>query len=326
MQADSQTSRQIIVLAGGTSAERAVSLRSGSCVASALQQTGWEVKLLDPATVPIESLTKSITSLAREKTSLVFLALHGTFGEDGTLQRILDSAGIRYTGSDAAASERAFHKLNAKRRFLSCRLPTPDYCVVPALLDPYAVLGTAGHLGYPLIVKPEAQGSSLGISVVQRPADLPAAIELARTFDECVLIERAVPGDDWTVTLLDQVALPPIRVSTDRSFFDFTAKYEDSATRYDLITDPANLLGIRVRHLALQAANALGCRGLSRVDFRVDPQGQPWLLEVNTLPGLTQQSLVPRSAAAQGWTMSMLCEQVIRSALSSSTVPSRLRA
>ncbi|SFH71928.1 D-alanine--D-alanine ligase family protein [Planctomicrobium piriforme] len=310
---------RVAVLAGGTSAERDVSLESGKSVSTALRQAGHQVTVIDPRDVPVASIDWKSFDVA-------FLALHGTFGEDGEIQQQLDELGVLYTGSGASASRLAFHKLDAKRRFISARLPTPEYAVVPPTVDPFAAMSLAKYVGFPLAVKPEAQGSSLGVSIIEHPSELPMAIERSRQFDEQVLLERAIPGDEWTVPVLDDVALPPIRITTSRPFFNFEAKYQDDETRYDVITDENHVVVRRVQQLSLQACQTLGCRGMSRVDLRVDPQGQAWLLEVNTLPGLTSHSLVPKAAASLGWSMARLCEEMIQSAWQAKVAKERRRA
>jgi len=311
--------QRIALLAGGPSAERDVSLQSGAAVGVALEEAGYAVTRFDP-------LDGSVDSFGLQQFDLVFLALHGTYGEDGTIQRQLDQLTVPYTGSGARASSLAFHKRDAKRRFLAARLPTPEFVPVSRELPYSTIERIVRSMGGPIAVKPEAQGSSLGVSIVESIDALPAAVEQAAQFDACLLLERAIPGEEWTVPVLDSVPLPPIRITTPHAFYDFTAKYQDDMTRYNVMLDVTDSAILRIQQLARQACEVLGCRGLCRVDFRVDPSGKPWILEVNTLPGMTTHSLVPKSAAASGWTMAHLCQEVISSAWKWARQPSHRRA
>lgn len=299
---------RVVVLLGGTSAERDISLISGEAVAQALAAAGHRVTRIDPQVQAVEEVDWSDADVA-------FIALHGTSGEDGQVQRKLDHLGVPYTGSGALPSELAFHKLAAKQRFAAAGLPTPPFRGVSEDAGQTLIRERAEELGYPLVVKPEAQGSSLGVSIVHEPSKLISAVDCAREFDRIVFLERGIPGEEWTVPVFDDAVLPPIRITTPHEFFDFSAKYTDQETQYDVITDPAHGVATRVQDLARQACRVLGCRGISRVDLRADAAGQAWLLEVNTIPGLTDHSLVPKSAAAIGWSMSRLCEEMIRAAL-----------
>jgi D-alanine-D-alanine ligase len=300
--------QRIVLLCGGNSAEREISLRSGENVERALRSAGCAPTILDPREQTLDSIDWAQQDLA-------FIALHGTFGEDGAIQQQLDALNICYTGSGPQASATAFHKLTAKKRFRALRLPTPTSRAVPPHAPLPVIQRLASQIGYPIIVKPDAQGSSLGVSLLHDASTLASACELARGFGTEIFLERAIPGEEWTVPVLDDAALPPIRISTSRPFFEFSAKYLDKETRYDVIHDPHDPFARQVQQLSLQACRAIGCRGLSRVDLRVDPCGHPWLLEINTVPGLTAQSLVPRSAEMQGWDMATLCQQMIRSAM-----------
>jgi len=302
-----QLKNRVIVLLGGDSAEREISLQSGAAVAEALLLAGYSVIQLDPS-------QQNIAEFDWAADDLVFLALHGTHGEDGTIQQQLDQLQVCYTGSGAKASAFAFHKRAAKERFIRYGLLTPDFCVIPTEMDESAVQHHAEILGYPLVVKPDAQGSSLGVSILTSPHQLNSAVRVARELDELVLLEKAIEGQEWTVPMLDDRALFPIRIGTPHQFFDFEAKYLDEETRYDVMTDLQNRTVLQVQQLSLAACQSLGCRGVSRVDLRVDAAGRAWLLEVNTIPGMTHHSLVPKSALAAGWSMSELCEEILVSA------------
>lgn len=298
----------VIVVAGGDSPEREISRQSGAAVAEALKSREYRVSVVDPADTPLKALPWA-------KPCLVFNALHGPYGEDGQLQADLDELGIPYTGTDARSSWLAFHKSEAKALFTKVGLSTPAVRVFASdALDDEAH-AAAMDLGYPVVVKPEAQGSSLGVTIIDSASEMDAALKVARNFDSKVLIERAVVGEEWTVPVFDDVCLPPIRITSQQKFFDYSAKYVDDQTTYEVVTIMESLTAARVADLALAACHSLGCRGMCRVDLMVDGDGQPWLLEVNTSPGMTDHSLVPKSAASLGWSMGELCERILFAAL-----------
>lgn len=300
---------RVAVLSGGESAERDVSLLSGEAVARALRCAEHQVTPVDPAA------ESDLASRDWSAFDVAFIALHGTFGEDGGVQSILDRAGVPYTGSPAEASRLAFSKAEAKERFFACEVPTPDYHLLVAGASETMVRRAADHVGYPLVVKPDRQGSSLGVSLVNSPGELAAAWELARQFDSRILIEQAILGEEWTVPLLDQQTLPAIKIGTRRPFFDYHAKYVDEQTTYSFLADVPAAVVRTIEDAALRACRALGTRGLARVDLRLDAAQRPWVLEVNTIPGMTDHSLVPKAAARLGWSMTDLCERAIESAL-----------
>lgn len=299
---------RVAMLQGGDSAERVISLQSGAEVEDALRAAGHTVLTVDPA-------EDSLIDFDWDRVDLAFLVLHGTHGEDGHIQQELEEIGIPYTGSGAEASRLAFHKHLAKECFLRAGLATPRFHVITpshALSD---IRRHATRLGFPLVVKPDAQGSSLGVTILHDEAGLNEAINIARELDDTILLEEFIAGEEWTVPILDNRALLPIRIGTSHHFFDFEAKYLDHKTDYQVIDDPENRLAARLQQVSVRACQTLGCRGISRVDLRVDDQSRIWILEVNTIPGMTSHSLVPKSAGAQGWTMSRLCEEIIHSAL-----------
>jgi D-alanine-D-alanine ligase len=303
---------RIAVLSGGNSAEREISLESGSNVAAALRRAGHAVQLIDPASTELLAIDWAQFDVA-------FIALHGAFGEDGGIQELLDGVGLPYTGSRAAASRLAFHKSDAKERFLLAEVPTPSSTLIRADTSEPMRRKVAERLGYPLVVKPNAQGSSLGVSLVQSAEQLPAALELAFRYGPEVLLETALLGEEWTVPVLGRQILPPIRISTRRAFFDFQAKYLDDETEFAFaVATPTPTLRA-IEDAASRAVKALGTSGIARVDVRLDLQGCPFVLEVNTIPGMTSHSLVPKSAARLGWNLTDLCEQAVRQALSDFT-------
>jgi D-alanine-D-alanine ligase len=299
----------IAVISGGESDEREISLQSGANVARALSARGHRVMPLDPAIVDLQELDWSRFDVA-------FLALHGRFGEDGEVQALLSQSGVCYTGSDARASRLAFLKSLAKEQFRYFGVPTPEARLLHYHDDFTLALRAADLLGFPLIVKPEAQGSSLGVSLVSRPSELEPALRRAFHFDGSVLLEQAIAGQEWTVGLLDDVVLPPIHIETAREFFDFDAKYHDNETRYLFDSPLPAGRAEEVCDVARRAVEALGTRGLVRVDLRLDHARQPWVLEVNTIPGLTDHSLVPKAAAHLGIDFATLCELAVDRALS----------
>ena len=301
-------SQNVIVLLGGNSPERAISLESGTAVARALSEVGYQVRQLDPADQPLSDFNWGTDPLA-------VIMLHGTYGEDGQVQAELEDLKIPYTGSDEVASQLAFHKHSAKEVFLAHQLPTPDWKVLPSTIDQQELECLATEIGYPVILKPEAQGSSIGVSIVRTADELWQALQLAKEFDDLILIEKAICGEEWTVPVLDRQPLPAIRISSNRSFFDFAAKYEDDHTKYEVIKQSESETSQRATVLSLKACELLKTAGVCRVDLMVDDSGQPWLLEVNTIPGMTDHSLVPKAAYAHGWSMSDLCERILLPAL-----------
>ncbi|QDT56598.1 D-alanine--D-alanine ligase Ddl [Caulifigura coniformis] len=310
----------LAVLAGGQSAEREVSLRSGAAVAAAFRAGGHQVFEFDPArddlsVVDWHRFPVGRPSLGRTVTiDCVFIALHGAFGEDGQVQTLLESQGVPYTGSDSLASALAFSKWEAKRRFLDCGVATPNAVRISSSDPTGFAHSAADSIGYPLVVKPDRQGSSIGVTIVPSRAKLDEALSTCFRFDSVGLLEAAVPGDEWTVAVLDGEALPPIRIGTSRQFYDYTAKYSADDTRYQFEESATSLTNSLVE-LARSACRALGCSGIARVDIRLDAQGSPFVLEVNTIPGMTDHSLVPKAAERMGLSMTALCEWAIQSAL-----------
>jgi D-alanine-D-alanine ligase len=305
---ESKTEWRVAVLAGGESDEREISLQSGHAVQQALNEKGHLVLHLDPAVVDLPGVDWRQFDVA-------FLALHGQFGEDGQVQQILDQAGIPYTGSDATASRLAFSKSAAKERFAQFGVPTPEYSLLHYTDEFSRTERIAREIGFPLVVKPDSQGSSLGVTIVHSADQMSAALRLCFQFDSFAVIERAIPGTEWTVGMLDELVLPPIQIETDREFYDWQAKYEDDNTRYLFESNLPEHAVRGIADAAKDACRALGTRGMARVDLRVDESFQPWVLEVNTIPGYTSHSLVPKAAARMGIEFGDLCERAIRACL-----------
>ena len=301
-------SLRVLVLSGGPSAEREISLQSGQAVAYALTQCGHQVTSFDPR-------DEQLTGVDASQFDVAFVALHGRYGEDGGVQAQLEALGLPYTGSSPEASALAFSKTAAKARFLSHDVPTPAAVAFQAGEPLSDVVIRATHLGFPVVVKPDRQGSSLGISFAHTSHELAAAITAALAFDTQGLIEVAIAGEEWTVPLLDEEVLPPIRIGTPHAFFDYEAKYLREDTAYEFPEDVSIDDLVLIQDTAQQAARSLGVTSLSRVDLRVDPSGQPWVLEINTIPGLTDHSLAPKSAAQRGLSFAPLCEDICRRAL-----------
>jgi len=295
---------RVAVLFGGRTAEREVSLNSGSLVLAALCARGVDAHAFDPA-------EKDLEDLIAGRYERAFIALHGRFGEDGTLQGALEWLGIPYTGSGVLGSALAMDKSRAKLIWSACSLPTPAYELLSDNADLKAV---AARLGLPLMVKPVNEGSSIGMSKVRAAGDLEEAYALAVNYDRVVMAERFIAGVELTVGILGDGALPIIRLETPRDFYDYHAKYVAADTRYLI---PCGLEPKRERELqalSLEAFRALGCRGWGRVDLMLDAAGKPWLLEVNTSPGMTGHSLVPIAARAVGMSYEELCLKILEGA------------
>ena len=292
---------KVAVLLGGKSAEREVSLKSGALVLSALRARGVDAHAFDPAERGIEDLVEGDFQRA-------FVALHGRFGEDGTLQGALEWLGLPYTGSGVLGSALAMDKLRAKLLWQACGIPTPPHELLGPDADFKAV---SARLGLPLMVKPASEGSSIGMSKVRAAGHLDEAYALAVNYDRVVMAERFIEGTELTAGILGDEALPLIRLETPREFYDYEAKYIAEDTRYII---PCGLPPAREREiqaLCLKAFHTLGCSGWGRVDLMLDRDGNPWLLEVNTAPGMTDHSLVPMAARAAGLSYEDLCVRIL---------------
>jgi D-alanine-D-alanine ligase len=295
---------KVAVLLGGRSAEREVSLKSGGMVLQALQRRGVDAHPFDPA-------ERGLEELAREKFARVFIALHGRFGEDGTVQGVLEWLGIPYTGSGVLASALAMDKLRTKRIWQAEKLPTPPYAVLDKTSDLRAV---ARKLGLPLMVKPACEGSSIGMSKVRSAGALDEAYALAANYDRVVLAEKFIEGAELTVGILGERALPIIKLETPRDFYDYQAKYIADDTRYLIPCGLPEKKEQALQALCMSAFRTLGCAGWGRVDLMLDRRGRPYLLEVNTAPGMTDHSLVPMAARAVGLSYEELCLRILEGA------------
>lgn len=281
---------RVAVLYGGKSAEREVSLKSGEAVIGALQSAGVDVVAIDVGDDLLERLQ-------REKIDRAFIILHGRGGEDGSMQGLLECLGIPYTGSGILASALAMDKLRTKQVWQSLGIPTPRHAVLASEQDCIAA-GT--ELGFPLIVKPAHEGSSIGMAKVNSTQELVAAWQEAAKYDSQVLVEQWIHGPEFTIAVLRGQVLPPIALGTPHVFYDYDAKYIANDTQYRI---PCGLDSVKEQELidlTARACDAIGIEGWGRLDVMQDEQGRFWLLEVNTAPGMTDHSLVPMAARAAG--------------------------
>lgn len=299
------------VLFGGLSAEREISLQSGAAVIAALVEAGVEHVAIDVG-------DNIIADIQAANIDRAFLILHGPGGEDGRIQALLEFLNIPYTGSDVASSALAMDKLRTKQLWRGVDingqqgLPTPEFAVLTQSSDFGKVLAT---LGGDVMVKPANEGSSIGMSRVNTATELEAAFQKAAHYQGSVLVERLIVGAEYTVAILDGEALPPIKLETDHTFYDFNAKYIAEDTRYLCPCGLSTEKEQELKALALHAFNAVGCRGWGRVDVMADTQGNFYLLEVNTAPGMTSHSLVPMAAKAVGLSFAGLVLRVLCASL-----------
>src|SRR5262245_16580085 len=289
---------------GGRSAEREISLKSGTMVLNALKKSGVDAHAFDPR-------ESGLDELKVQRFERAFIALHGRFGEDGTVQGALEYLGIPYTGSGVMASALAMDKWRTKLLWQASGLPTPAWRLMTARTDPSDLVS---RLKLPLMVKPAREGSSIGMSKVTSVEKILPAFQLAVRYDEVVIAERFIEGVELTAAILVEEALPLIRLETPREFYDYEAKYFADDTRYIL---PCGLPATQERSLqklALEAFRVLGCSGWGRVDMMLDRSGNPYLLEVNTIPGMTDHSLVPMAARARGIPFDQLVVRILETA------------
>jgi D-alanine-D-alanine ligase len=298
---------KVAVMLGGTSAERPVSLNSGAAVLAALTRQGVDAHAFDPA-------NRNLGDLIAGEFDRVFIALHGRYGEDGCMQGALELLGIPYTGSGVMASAIGMDKWRTKLLWRAAGLPTADWEILTAGSDFAAV---EKKLGMPIFVKPAREGSSIGMSKVTEAGTLKAAYETAAEHDELVLAEKFIDGAEFTVGILGSTALPLIRLETakEKAFYDFEAKYLRSDTQYHCPAGLSDVQEMALRHLALDAFGLIDGRGWGRVDVMLDSLGNPYLLEVNTSPGMTDHSLVPMAARVAGLDFDALCLAILEQTL-----------
>jgi D-alanine-D-alanine ligase len=308
------TGSKIGVLMGGQSSERDVSLKTGEAVYRSLVRSGYDAVAIDVGPALFQTLQEQSVEIA-------FLALHGPGGEDGAIQGFLESLGIPYTGSGVRASAIGMHKVVTKTQLAAHGVPVPRGTVV--------LRGTAPSLGriltgcklkLPVVVKPASQGSTIGVTIVRKASQWKAALRLAHQYDEEAMVEAFIPGHEVTVSLLGGTGgtvtgLPAVEIVAPDGFYDFSAKYEKGRTQYLCPAPLSAVVSRHIRTLAIQTYRLLGCSGAARVDFRITPKGKPYVLEINTVPGMTETSLLPMAAGKAGISYDALTEQILQSAL-----------
>lgn len=295
---------RVAVLMGGRSAERPVSLKSGAAVLAALLERGVEAHPVDPGPDVLQVLGAGGYQRA-------FVILHGRGGEDGVIQGALETLGLPYTGSGVLGSALGMDKYRCKLLWRGAGLPTPEFLVLRHEED----VTRAAALGFPLMIKPAREGSSIGMAKVEDATQLAEAWRAASRFDALVLAERWIRGAEYTAGVLDGEPLPLIRLETPHSFYDYEAKYRADTTRYHCPCGLPEDAEVRLQALALEAFEAIGGAGWGRVDLMVDQSAQPWLLEVNTAPGMTDHSLVPMAARARGIPFAELVWRILETTL-----------
>ncbi|MGQ9531805.1 MAG: D-alanine--D-alanine ligase [Desulfotomaculales bacterium] len=304
---------KIGVLLGGRSAEREVSLRTGEAIYRALINRGYDA-------VKIDAGPDLPQQLKEQGIELAFIALHGRYGEDGTVQGLLEVLGIPYTGSGVLASALAMNKIYTKKILLAEGLPTAPFVTVRRNSEPAERLArqVLESLPVPLVVKPAREGSTIGVTIVRGEDALPVALEEAFRYDQEVLVEKFIPGTEVTASVLgnrDPVALPLIEIVSATGFYDYRAKYTPGMSDHIIPPRLSEQVQQHVKDIAVRTYRALGCRGLARVDLMVDARGQPYVLEVNTIPGMTATSLFPDAARAAGIAFDELVERLVHLAL-----------
>jgi len=291
--------KRVGVLMGGLSSEREISIKSGMAVLEALKRQGVEA-------FPVILDGDVVEKVLNAQMDLAFLALHGKLGEDGTIQGLLELLRIPYTGSGVLGSALAMDKVKAKQIFLASGIPTPEFVVWEEGMSPTFPL--------PWVVKPVSEGSTIGVSIVREEAELESALSKALEYDSEVFIERFIPGKELTVAVLNGRPLEVIEILPEGGFYDFERKYTPGKTQYLIPAPIGEELRKRAKELAVLAYKALKCSGCIRVDFRLDPEGGLWVLEVNTIPGMTATSLVPRAASYEGLSFDELVLEILKGA------------
>jgi len=296
--------KKVAVLKGGPSSERNISLKSGAAVATGLRMAGYDV-------IEVDITGRSL--VLPEPVDAAFIALHGEFGEDGQIQETLEAMNIPYTGSGPKASKLSFDKRLSKAVFIKAGIPTA----------PYEILGPKGHrtLPLPVVVKPPCQGSTIGIFKVSRPEEWESAFRESLRYDGEIIVETFIPGRELTVGIVGNTALPAVEILAPDGWYDFDAKYSKGQSRHLCPAPLDKAVADQARDIALRTFQALGCRGLGRVDFRLTESGELFVLELNNIPGFTETSLLPEAAQAAGISFPALCRQIIEMATTDATVP-----
>jgi len=299
---------------GGQSSERDVSLRTGAAVHRALCRRGYDAVMIDVG----PTLSRDLQD---QKVSLVFLALHGPGGEDGSIQGFLETLGIPYTGSGIQASAVGMHKETTKTMLAAHGIPVPAGIVVKRGEKVSSAQALRkGKLRWPVVVKPASEGSTIGVTIVKKPAQWNEALTLAHKYDRDAMVETYIPGHEVTVSLLGRqgqapLVLPAVEIVAPGGFYDFSAKYEKGRTQYLCPAPLSATITKQIEAMALRTYEVLGCAGAARVDFRITPRGRPYVLEINTVPGMTETSLLPMAAAQAGIGYEELTERILESAI-----------
>ena len=308
------TKARVGVLMGGRSSEREVSLRTGAAVHRALSRRGYDAVMIDVGPTLMRDLQD-------QQVAIAFLALHGPGGEDGAMQGFLETMGVPYTGSGIQASSIGMHKITTKTLLAAHGIPVPAGTVIKrgeAIPSPRVLRGK--KLRLPLVVKPASEGSTIGVTIVKKPSNWIEAVALAHEYDREAMVEAYIPGHEVTVSLLGRqgempLVLPAVEIVAPGGFYDFSAKYEKGKTQYLCPAPLAARVTKQIRSLALRTYEVLGCAGAARVDFRITPRGRPYVLEINTVPGMTETSLLPMAAAQAGIGYDELTERILESAV-----------
>ncbi|MBT3879975.1 MAG: D-alanine--D-alanine ligase [Candidatus Scalindua sp.] len=307
--------KYIVVLMGGISSEREISLQSGKAVANALSKDNNNV-------IKIIVNDDMVNELDNYKIDIAFIALHGHFGEDGGIQEVLESKNIPYTGSGISASRLAMDKVESKDVFRRNNIPTPNYLAVSAEQSISEITKGIKNLKLPVITKPASNGSSIGISIIREYIGIKDALEYTGSYSKEILVEEYIEGRELTVSVLSGKALPVIEIKAATGFYDYDAKYKSDTTQYIVLTSADESSGTtlshtvynRVQELAVRAHNSLGCSTFSRVDMILDKDDEVYILEVNTIPGFTERSLLPKAAAAANISFTELCNSIVNAA------------
>ncbi len=313
---------KVLVLMGGRSSEREISLRSGRAVAEGLKRAGYEVFTYDFLPSEGRDIVDLITSREFVQSSVIFIALHGVDGEDGKMQAVFDLLGKPYTGSGVVASALCMDKILTKIVFESRGIRTPEWFTVrDDKVDHAALRSQIEDIGgYPIVVKPADQGSTIGVSIIRDDTELQSALRLAQRYSKRLLFEKYIPGRELSVAIVGDQVLPVIEIEPEGGFYDYERKYTKGKTRYTCPAAIDEKVASLVMEEAYDAYEALGCEGFARVDLRLSEENTPFFLEINTIPGMTETSLVPMAAEAKGYSFSDLVDLIVKQALAKNKV------
>jgi len=305
-----EDSLHLAVLAGGDSAEREISLASGARVAAALERAGHAAEMIDPAQC-------NLATVDWDRFDACFLALHGGAGENGQIQKWLEDRRIPYTGSNSNASQSAMSKSAAKGLMQQAGVPTAQFALLLEHDSSRQMAAKVAEVGFPVVIKPDGEGSSFGLGVARSREELPLRVAESRRYGRLVLAEKLITGREFTVAVLGRRALPLVEIVAPAGIFDYDSKYVSTATEFHFDTGLPPITVKELQQTAIAAAAALGTSGLVRVDLMLDEDRRPWVLEVNTLPGMTDHSIAPLAAERSGLDMAALCDWMLRDGLGS---------